>query len=70
MFNFMHPVSVFRRKPVAELTVRQAVRTQAAAPIEGSQWVLNQAQSGAWQAAPQAAVCAPSGALPSSKTGV
>ena len=40
MFNFMHPVSVFRRKPVAELTVRQTASYQALAQAATAPWLL------------------------------
>jgi hypothetical protein len=49
MFNFMHPVSVFRRKPVAELTVRQAASYQAAAH-EATAWLIQQTSTGDWSA--------------------
>ena len=50
MFNFMHPVSVFRRKPVAELTVRQAANYQAPAQAATVPWLLQQASCGDWSA--------------------
>jgi hypothetical protein len=50
MFNFMHPVSVFRRKPVAELTVRQAASYTLPAQTAAAPWLLQQTSAGDWSA--------------------
>lgn len=53
MFNFMHPQSVFRRKPVAEATVRHASRwATATSTAESTGWALTQDASGNWEALP------------------
>ena len=50
MFNFMHPVSVFRRNPVAELAVRQAASYTAPAHTAAAPWLLQQTSAGDWSA--------------------